>query len=67
MKDFKTIDTINTYSNILHKCCTPPGRITKEEEFIMQHPEFDLAKSLIQDFDKSTARRLGKVLLGAIE
>lgn len=36
---------------------------TDDELFVLNHPTCELAKYIVEDFDKSTALELGKVLI----
>lgn len=64
MTDSKTIKTLQDYYNIV-KCDF--NDLTEDERFLCCNIEFDLAKSILQEFGEVTARKVGKILLGVCE
>lgn len=54
----KTITTITDFYNTLEK-----ENPTDDEKFFVCNVELDLAKSLIQEFDIETARRLANIII----
>ena len=41
--------------------------INEDEKFICYNMEFDLAKSILQEFGDTSAMKIAKILLGACE
>ena len=64
MSESKTIQTIQDYYNIV-KCDF--NELNDDEQFLCCNIEIDLAKSIIQEFGDTTAKKVGKILLGVCE
>lgn len=64
MTDSKTIKTLQDYYNIVKRDF---NNLSKDEQFICCNIEFDLAKSILQEFGEVTARKVGKILFGVCE
>lgn len=61
MENSKTIKTINDFYSIVQK-----GRkidLTDDEKFFICNIELELAKSIIQEFDFGTSKKLANVIL----
>ena len=58
----KTGEFIQHYWNELYpKAMLKSPR--RDEEFVLSHPGYELAKYIVEDFDEQTALELGKVLV----
>ena len=58
MNESKTIQALEKYYNILKN-----EPISEDDKFFARNIEFDLAKSLIQEFGKETCHKLARILL----
>lgn len=58
MNESKTIQTLEKYYNILKN-----EPISEDDKFFACNIEFDLAKSLMQEFGEKPCRKLAKMLL----
>lgn len=64
MTDSKTIKTLQDYYSIVKRDFND---FTEDERFLCCNIEFDLAKSILQEFGEVIARKVGKVLLSVCE
>lgn len=64
MKESKTIKTIQDYYDIVNRDF---NALNNDDKFFCCNMEFDLAKSILQEFGDVTAKKVGKILLGACE
>lgn len=64
MKESKTIQTIQDYYDVVNR---NPNELNKDELFFSCNIELNLAKSILQEFGDVTAKKVGKILLGACE
>lgn len=64
MKESKTIQTIQDYYDVVNRNL---NELNKDELFFSYNIELDLAKSILQEFGDVTAKKVGKILLGACE
>lgn len=60
----KTIKTIQDYYNVVNQNFND---INEDEKFFCYNMEFDLAKSILQEFGDTSAMKIAKILLGACE
>ena len=64
MDNSKTIQTIQDYYNIVKRDFND---LNKDEQFFCCNIEIDLAKSILQEFGDTSAKKVGKILLGVCE
>lgn len=64
MKDSKTIITLQDYYKFVNQDFND---LNDDERFLCCNVEFDLAKSIFQEFGDVTAKKIGKILLGVCE
>lgn len=64
MKDSKTIKTIQDFYQLVNQDF---NNLNDDERFFCNNIEFDLAKSILQEFGDVTAKKIGKILLGVCE
>ncbi|MDE5539059.1 MAG: hypothetical protein K2J20_01060 [Bacilli bacterium] len=64
MKESKTIQTIQNYYNIVKRDF---NELNEDEQFLCCNIEIDLAKSILQEFGDTSAKKVGKILLGVCE
>lgn len=64
MKESKTIKTIHDYYDIVKQDFND---LAEDERFLCCNIEFDLAKSILQEFGETSARKIGKMLLCGCE
>lgn len=64
MKESKTIQTIQNYYYLVNQDF---NNLNNDEKFFCCNIEFDLAKSIFQEFGDTSARKIGKILLDACE
>ena len=64
MKESKTIQTIQNYYNIVKRDF---NELNEDEQFFCCNIEIDLAKSILQEFGDTSARKVGKILLSVCE
>lgn len=64
MKNSKTIQTIQNFYNIVN---SDYNNLNEDEQFFCCNIEFDLAKSILQEFGNTSAKKIGKILLGMCE
>lgn len=64
MKESKTIKTIQDYYRLVNQNFND---LKSDEKFFCCNMEFDLARSILQEFGDTSARKVGKILLGACE
>lgn len=60
MKNSKTIKTIQEYYNIVNQDFND-NALNYDERFFVYNIEFDLAKSILQDFGDVSARKVAKI------
>lgn len=56
----KTLETLKKYKSLLET--NNPDKINSDDRFFVLNIELELAKSILNDFDKDTVRKLGKLL-----
>lgn len=66
IKNSKTIKTIQEYYNIVNQDFND-NELNYDERFFVYNIEFDLAKSILQEFGDTSAMKIAKILLGACE
>lgn len=64
MKDSKTIKTIQDFYQLVNQDF---NNLNDDERFFCGNIEFDLSKSILQEFGDVTAKKIGKILLGVCE
>lgn len=64
IKNSKTIKTIQEYYNIVNQDF---NELSDDERFLVYNIEFDLAKSILQEFGDVSAMKVAKILSGVCE
>lgn len=64
MKESKTIKTIQDYYDIVSRDF---NALNNDDKFFCCNMEFDLAKSILQEFGDTSAKKIGKILLCGYE
>lgn len=63
----KTIQTLTNYYDIINRISTSTtGEFTKEDDYCISNLEIDLAKSIIHDFDITSAKKTANIILSAL-
>ena len=63
MKESKTIKTIQDYYRLVNQNFND---LKSDEKFFCCNMEFDLARSILQEFGDTSARKVGKNIIGSL-